>query len=122
MANRNRVATIKAMVENNVVGQVITGKNPDNVVAVVVGGYKFDRLANTTRDELDALMASIACNLKEAYMAHVERRSSCAKQKINDAHGRSYRECSINHDTQEMTYADRFHNIQFFRQNEPRFP
>lgn len=116
MANRNRVATIKAMVENNVQGQIITGKNPDNVVAVIVGGYKFDRLANTTRDELDALMASIACDLKEAYTAHVERRSSCAKQKINEAHGRSYRERAIHHDTQEMTYADRFQNIQFVGQ------
>ena len=95
--------------------QIITGKNPTNVIAMVVSGYKFDRLSGFIKsDALELARDIIENGVAKAYEHHTYNRNSTAKQKINDAHGRSYRECTENHNTQEMTYASRWCAIQLY--------
>ena len=116
MANKNYNGCMKAINETGVQAQVLTGKNSYNVIAVLVQGYKFDSLANFNSQDFMDLFQSIKCEgVESAYNAHTYGRNSSAKQKVNDAHGRSYRESAVNHMVQDMTYADRFSGVQFKR-------
>lgn len=99
--------------------QLIMGssKSGKNVKGMIVDGYTFDRLSLYTREDIDMLMEDIACNgAKEAYTNHVNGRSSKAKQKVSEAHGRFEGERLANYLQQIMTYADPFENIQFKNQ------
>ena len=106
--------------EFNVTGyQLIMGadKSGRNVKGMLIGGYTFDRLSLyglDGDDQIIELMQNIACHgVAEAYKMHVEGRKSVARQKINEAHGRSHDERACHGLEQLMTYADSYENVQF---------
>ena len=49
MSNRNKNAFTKALQENNIQAQLISGSNPENIIAIVVSGYKFDKTTHMTK-------------------------------------------------------------------------
>ena len=108
MANRNKNAFTTVLLEKNINNaQIITGKNPDNVIALNVQGYTFDRLSNVSKLDVELLADDIACmGTKKAFEVFMANRSSVAKQKVNNAHGRTVLEVLENALNQEMTYAD----------------
>ena len=123
MANNNRRTFEKVAEANNIKQfQLVLGKNPNNVIALNIGGFTFDRLSLYTRCEIELLMEDIACNgATEAYKNFMDARnaSSASKQKVFSGHGRSRNEVKTHELEQEMTYADRFFNIQFAGQSLP---
>ena len=103
--------------------QLIMGNDKKglNVKGLLIGGYMFDRLSNygTDREDtsIDDLMECIACEgVAKAHELHVNGRNSVAKQKVNEAHGRSNDERFDYLLKQMMTYANRFSGIQFVNQ------
>lgn len=102
--------------------QLIMGadKSGRNVKALLIGGYMFDKLSQYGLDGDDLiieLMQNIACHgVAKAYEMHVSNRRSVAKQKVNEAHGRSEGERFNYLIDQIMTYGKRFKNIQFVGQ------
>ena len=108
MANRNRNAFTTVLLEKNINNaQIITGKNPDNVIALNVQGYTFDRLSSFTKLDVELLADDIACmGAQKAFEAFMATRSSVAKQKVNNAHGRTVFEALEHALSQNMTYAD----------------
>lgn len=116
----NLNSVVKSAQEHNVTDyQLIMGsaKNGKNVNAILVGGYKFDRLSNLTKAEIDIIMDDIACNgVAVAYEHHTYGRNSVAKQKVNEGHGRTDDERIAYLLKQMMTYAKRFSGIQFIGQ------
>lgn len=114
MSNRNYNATVKALQENNLQAQIITGKNPENAQAIIIEGYTFDKITHMNKASIMELCQNIACmGVKEAYTQYVSDRQSVALQKINTAHGRTVLEVLENQLGQARTYADTFHNYQF---------
>lgn len=120
MATMNLNSIVKSAQEHNVTEyQLIMGssKSGKNVNAILVGGYKFDRLSNLTKAEIDIIMDDIACNgVAVAYEHHTYGRNSVAKQKVNEGHGRSNDERLAYLLEQMMTYAKRFSGVQFIGQ------
>lgn len=115
MATANRKSFEKGIFERGLQAQIIlsNSKNQNNVVAIIVDGYKFDRLSLYTKIDVDILLDDITCNgTQKAYEHHTCKRSSVAKQKVNEAHGRTESETQNNQDMQGMTYADVLQNIQ----------
>ena len=115
MAMSNRKSFENLLSQKNLNAQIILGnsKKQDNVNAIIVSGYKFDRLSLFTKVEIELLLDDIICNgVQKAYEHHTYKRSSAAKQKINVAHGRTDMEIQNNQDVQDMTYADVLENIQ----------
>jgi hypothetical protein len=108
MANRNRNAFTTVLLEKNINNaQIITGKNPDNVIALNVQGYTFDRLSSFTKLDVELLADDIACmGTQKAFEKFMACRSSVAKQKVNNAHGRTVIEALEHALAQNMTYAD----------------
>ena len=102
--------------------QLIMGsaKTGTNVKGMLISGYMFDRLSLyglSGTDDIDELMQNIACyGVAKAYEMHVSGRRSVAKQKVNDAHGRTEDERADYILKQIMTYGKRFKNIQFVGQ------
>jgi len=85
--------------------QLIPGASPKNCKAIIYNGITI-KSSNMTGCELEALFAELACKQNVEGL-------SVAKQKVNEAHGRSYRECLDNFIEQYMTYADDFEGVQF---------
>jgi len=99
--------------------QLIMGadKKGRNVKGMIIGGYTFDRLSLYENEEIIELMENIKCNgVAKAYEMHVNNRRSVAKQKVNEAHGRSNDERMDYLLQQLMTYGKRFNGIQFIGQ------
>lgn len=102
--------------------QLIMGadKKGRNVKGMLVSGYMFDRLSQfglSGDDDIQELMQNISCyGAAKAYEMHVNGRNSVAKQKVNEAHGRSNDERTGYLIQQLMTYGKRFKNIQFVGQ------
>ena len=121
MANMNLNSIVKSAQEHGVTDyQLIMGssKSGKNVNAILIGGYKFDRISNLTKCEIDIIMDDIACNgVAVAYEHHTYGRNSVAKQKVNEGHGRSNDERFAYLLKQMMTYAKRFNGIQFVGQS-----
>lgn len=114
MSNRNYKATVKALQENNLQGQIITGKNPENAQAIIIDGYTFDKITHMNKASIMELCQNIACKgTKQAYVEYVNDRQSVALQKINIAHGRTASEVLENQLGQQMTYADSYSSYQF---------
>lgn len=89
--------------------QLIEGKNPLNCQAVIVNGKRI-ATSNMNGLQLEMLFSDIACG------QHVDG-SSVAKQKINEAHGRTNEERLSYFIKQLMTYANRFDGVQFIGQS-----
>ena len=116
MATNNLKKFQKGLFNRGLQGQIILGnsKNGNNVSAIIVSGYKFDRLCNMTGEDVDMLLDDIACNVKSAYEMHVSGRNSHATQKVEKAHGRTDSEVENNQNKQDMTYCNVCANIQHY--------
>ena len=117
MANYNEKTFRKFMDMYHVEGQLITGKSNNgngNVIAMNCGRYQFKGLSQFTKLNIELLIQAIACDgIEKAYQEHTYR-NSVAKQKINEAHGRTNEERQSHENKQEMTYARLLdHRIQF---------
>lgn len=114
MSNRTRGTWTKALAEKGITAQLVAGSNPENIIAVVISGYKFDKTTHMTKSSILDLVNDITCmGVKDAYTQYVNDRQSVALQKINTAHGRTAIEILENQLGQARTYADTFHNYQF---------
>lgn len=120
MANSNLRGFNKAINELGLNGvQLLSGKHENCVIALMYGGYKFEKLANFNSTDAYDLLENIKCfGVEEAYNMHVGCSSvkSVCVQKVNDAHGRTRMEIIRNAEQQSGTYADRFAGVQFVGQ------
>ena len=116
MANMNLKQFNEQALLHGVTMQLIMGKAKNNVIGMLCGGYKFDRLGNFTKCEIENLMQEIACEgVQKAFENHNFNRFSVAKSKINEAHGRTRMEVGFNQLDQSMTYADGIKKLVQFK-------
>ena len=117
MVARNLKPFVTGAKERNINMQYILSgsKQGDNGNAVIIDGYKFDRVSQYLKEDVTNFLDYVQkYGAKSAYEARMGLSNSVAKQKVNDAWGRTMSESAKHHNDQQFTYADGIkHLIQF---------